>query len=188
MLHSHTVEYAMRATVFLGARPGQAYSARAIAEETDIPAAYTAKVLKDLARAGLLRSLRGRKGGFELARPTAEVSLLDVVNAVAPMARIHACPLGRPEHDDALCPLHAQLDANVVRTEAELAGCTIAGLLEAPVAQRPYCGFPHPRENRPQEEPERGKMGSLDSQPSPQSMKSDGNPTPIRASAMENDT
>ena len=132
----------MRGIVFLGANRGRAFSARAIAEGTSVPAPYMAKVLKDLARAGLLRSQRGRHGGFALSRPPGEISLLDVVNAVAPMERIERCPMGRPEHAHALCALHRRLDESIARTEHELAACSVAELLEEPSARQPYCGFP----------------------------------------------
>lgn len=139
---SQTAEYALRAVVCLGARPGQPLSAQAIAATSQVPAPYLAKVLKDLAKAGLLRSQRGRDGGFALARPAAEMSVLAVVNAIDPLKRIHVCPLGRPEHSGQLCPLHARLDEAAAFLEASFASWTIADLVSAGSLQPLQCAFP----------------------------------------------
>lgn len=139
---SNTAEYALRAVVCLGARPGQPLSAQAIAATSQVPAPYLAKVLKDLAKAGLLRSQRGRDGGFTLARPASETSVLAVVNAIDPLKRILVCPLGRPEHSGQLCPLHARLDEAAAFLENAFAAWTIADLVSAGSLQPLRCVFP----------------------------------------------
>src|SRR3954447_85517 len=70
---------------------GQAASAAQLAEHYDMPAAYLAKQLKALVRAGLLSATPGPAGGFQLARPAAEVTLLDVVEAVDGAASFYVC-------------------------------------------------------------------------------------------------
>ena len=54
-----------------------------LAEFHGVPAAYLAKALQGLSRAGIVESVPGRKGGYRLGRPPAEISLLDVVDALA---------------------------------------------------------------------------------------------------------
>lgn len=53
-----------------------------IASRQEIPEAYLAKLLAPLKSAGLLSSSRGAKGGYELARPPEEISLLEIVEAL----------------------------------------------------------------------------------------------------------
>jgi len=53
-----------------------------IARQFGLPAAYAAKVMTQLARAEILRSDRGPRGGFRLQRPAEEIKLLEVVEAV----------------------------------------------------------------------------------------------------------
>jgi DNA-binding IscR family transcriptional regulator len=67
-------------------------------------------------------------GGFTLAVPSGELTVLDVVQAVDPVQRIEHCPLGIPEHRS-LCPLHARLDETAAMVEKALGSSTIADLL-----------------------------------------------------------
>ena len=102
---SKTAEYALRAMVCLARAPGRAESADYLAEVTKVPRRYLHKVLQDLVRAEIVRSQPGPGGGYALQAAPAKVTILDVVNAVAPQERIHQCPLGLATHTS-LCPLH----------------------------------------------------------------------------------
>jgi Rrf2 family protein len=62
--------------------PGTALPAARLAELHGVPPAYLAKHLQALARAGVVRSEPGAKGGYSLARPAHEITLLDVVLAL----------------------------------------------------------------------------------------------------------
>jgi Rrf2 family protein len=53
-----------------------------LAEFHGVPGAYLAKHLQALARAGIITSIQGPRGGYRLARPAAEITLLEVVEAV----------------------------------------------------------------------------------------------------------
>lgn len=107
---SQTIEYALRAMAHLAALDaGRAASSETIAEHTQVPRGYLSKILRDLVVARVVVSQRGPNGGFTLARPASDISILDVVNAVDPIARISECPLGNPAHVQ-LCPLHKRLD------------------------------------------------------------------------------
>ena len=57
-------------------------TAKSIATKYGITWEYLLKVLQELARANVLRSMRGPHGGFTLARPASEISMLDVIEAV----------------------------------------------------------------------------------------------------------
>jgi Rrf2 family protein len=133
-----TAEYALRAVVWLAAEKGRRESADALARRTKIPRRYLHKVLQELVRSGLARSQSGPGGGYSLAAPPAKLTILDVVNAVAPLERIRRCPLGLPSHTR-LCPLHQELDRVYAQTEKALARVTIAGLLKSTSAIVPLC-------------------------------------------------
>lgn len=64
------------------ARSERAWSATELAAETSLPATTVAKILKALARAGLLESQRGKLGGYTLARSPKSITLVDVIEAM----------------------------------------------------------------------------------------------------------
>lgn len=129
-LISETAEYALRAAVWLAQEAGRDWSTQQIAQATQTPPDYLAKVLKQLAKAGVLRVKRGSGGGFRLGGEPASICILDIVRAVDPLERIHVCPLGRAEHKDKLCPLHGRIDYAIAQMEAMFAQSTLADLLE----------------------------------------------------------
>jgi Rrf2 family nitric oxide-sensitive transcriptional repressor len=133
-----TAEYALRATVWLGRDPDQVESADHLAEQTKVPRRYLHKVLQDLVRAKLVRSQSGPGGGYALAKSPEKITILDVVNSVAPLERIRRCPLGLRSHTQ-LCPLHAELDRVYAATEAALSRVTIAELLRSASSIVPLC-------------------------------------------------
>lgn len=126
---SPTAEYALRAIVALAQAQDEAMVTRKIAQVTKVPPGYLSKILQTLGRGGLVRSKRGIGGGFALARPADQISVLDVVNAVDPLKRIVRCPLGIETHDGRLCSLHRKLDAATALVERSFEGTTVADLL-----------------------------------------------------------
>ena len=75
-------EYGLICTLHL-ARFGAAgpVAAREMAEKEELPADYTEKILRRLRQAGIVTSVRGVSGGFELARGASEISVKDVIEA-----------------------------------------------------------------------------------------------------------
>ena len=133
-----TAEYALRAVVWLARVPGRPASADQLAEHTKVPRRYLHRVLQGLVRGGLVCSQPGPGGGYALARRPEKVTILDVVNAVAPLERIRSCPLGLPSHTR-LCPLHRELDKVYAASEKALARVAIAQLLHSTSSIVPLC-------------------------------------------------
>ena len=84
--------YSVKALLDLALQPPQQLtSGRAIAQRQDLPAPYLEKLLLELRRAGLVEALRGAQGGYRLARPAAQISLGQILEAVGetvdPLAR-----------------------------------------------------------------------------------------------------
>lgn len=87
---SERVDNAVRAMGELAAADGESVKAEAIATHQGISLKYLLDILRDLKRAGLVRSRRGPEGGFTLARPATDISLADVFRAVdGPLADVH---------------------------------------------------------------------------------------------------
>ncbi len=70
---------------------GGSSSAREISESYAIPQELLAKVLQRLARAKLLVSVQGTRGGYRLGRPAATISVADVIEAVDGPVTVTAC-------------------------------------------------------------------------------------------------
>ena len=84
MFFSRAQEVALASLVHLDRRgpAGEGRGVRELAAAAGVPAPFLQKVLGRLVDRGLLRSRRGRKGGFVLGRPAAEITLADVVLAL----------------------------------------------------------------------------------------------------------
>ena len=87
-------EYAVRAMTYLARYPeGYVASLHDIGQAQDIPESFLAKILQSLVRGGLAVSQRGAHGGFALARPAAEITLRDVIEAVDGPVSLNQCVL-----------------------------------------------------------------------------------------------
>lgn len=81
-------------------------------------------------------------GGITLAKQPFTLTILEVVNAVEPIARIQTCPLGLESHGTHLCPLHKRLDDALAAMQQAFGGTTLAELLAEPTTSIPLCNFP----------------------------------------------
>lgn len=137
---SQTSEYALRAVVYLATRAEEGpAAAQEIAEATQVSVGYLQKVLRQLARHGILTAQRGSGGGFALAKVATAISVLDVLRASdTPITRIERCPLGIPGHTR-LCALHQLLDTEIAKTERVFASTSVADLLSDEGGIRALC-------------------------------------------------
>jgi Rrf2 family protein len=87
---SAKVDYAVRAMAELAAAgPDNPVRAEDAAAAQDMPVAFVLTILNDLRRAHLVRSHRGRLGGYSLARPAVEITIADIARAIeGPLASI----------------------------------------------------------------------------------------------------
>ena len=138
-MFSHTVEYALRAVVHLAYEAPAARTTAQIADATKVPRDYLAKILQGLAKKGIVATQRGVGGGVSLAKEPAELTILDVVNAVEPIERITSCPLGLKAHGVRLCPLHRRLDLGIALMEQVFDQTKISELLDDEDPIRSLC-------------------------------------------------
>lgn len=126
-------DYAVRAALALADANGGLVTGASVARLTGVPVAFLPQVMGDLVRAGLVQARQGRTGGYHIARPPAEISLLDVVEAVEGPSRRATCILrgGRcgsggscRVHDAFFAGQEALLSTLGATTLADLAGVT----------------------------------------------------------------
>jgi len=136
---SQTAEYALRAMACLAYFPDRLTPTPALAEQTKVPANYLAKVLQVLSGADLITGRRGVGGGYRLAKPAREISLLNVIESVDKVERIRTCPLDLPNHGSTLCTLHKKMD-EVAETVINLFGSmSLEDLVTESAPSMPLC-------------------------------------------------
>lgn len=73
-------EYGLLALIFLARQdPEACFSVEAIAQAQQIPAKFLEQILLSLKRSGYVRSVRGSRGGYRLAKPAAQITIAEVV-------------------------------------------------------------------------------------------------------------
>jgi Rrf2 family nitric oxide-sensitive transcriptional repressor len=141
-MFSLTAEYALRAMACLALMPDQLVPTPNLASQTKVPPNYLAKVLQLLAASHLIIGRRGVGGGYRIAKPAGEISLLEVIRAVTQVERIRSCPLGLTSHGTNLCPLHRKVDEAAAAVIDLYSKTTLADLLNDPDRPKPLCEVP----------------------------------------------
>ena len=145
---SKKADYALIALKDLASRPeGTSASAREIAERFAIPVELMAKVLQRLAKRGLLASHQGTRGGYHLGRPSTEMTVADVIQAIDGPVMVTACSTSDERCGQySTCNVRDPLWRIKDRIVQALAACTIAELAADEVPDRL---FPVPLTRRP---------------------------------------
>lgn len=128
---SRTSEYALRALLFL-ARPGTTVvPAGRIAEATGAPAGYLAKTLQQLTQAGFVRAVRGRFGGYGLARPAIDISVGEIAGVFATEGSENMCLLGaHPCSSETPCTAHQTWQAAQAQAMEAVEDLRLADLIQ----------------------------------------------------------
>lgn len=100
-------DYAVRAMLEITRRHPNVCTTRQITAAMDLPRDFMSQILATLVRHALLDSSAGPAGGYTLARPPAEISLLEVIEIVEGQVAVDECVLGGGFCDwTQVCPLH----------------------------------------------------------------------------------
>ncbi|MFG2039470.1 RrF2 family transcriptional regulator [Dactylosporangium sp. NPDC048998] len=127
---SAKADYAIRALVELAADAGRPLVCEGIAAAQHIPYRFLKSIMRDLRRAGLVRSQRGCEGGYWLGRAAADITLADVVGAVdGELLTVHGASPDDPADATRAPAVTAVWRAVQARTEEILTGVTLADLL-----------------------------------------------------------
>ncbi len=134
---SRRTDYALRAALELAGRDGMVKRA-VIAESIQAPPSVMAQALADLVRAGLAIAVAGPRGGYRLARPADQITVLDVVRAMEPERPPARCVLREQVCSwDGPCPLHATMAGAQEAFTAHLDAATLADIAETLPALEP---------------------------------------------------
>jgi Rrf2 family protein len=108
-------DYAVRAVLYLAQQdPNTRLATSEIGRAQHIPVTFLAKIVAQLAAAGILRSTRGAHGGVALGRPAEEISLLEIVEAIDGPLLLNECVA-----DPAACPVGAGCVVHQVWCQAQ---------------------------------------------------------------------
>lgn len=99
---SRLTDYATLVLAHLAQHPDHRHSAAEVAERTGLAAPTVSKVLKALAKGGLVGSTRGAAGGYSLARPAGKISAADIIDAIEGPVAVTEC-----SHEDGDCSLES---------------------------------------------------------------------------------
>jgi Rrf2 family transcriptional regulator, nitric oxide-sensitive transcriptional repressor len=136
---SQTMEYALRAAVYLAKEPNAPRTSEQIAHATRVPQAYLSKIMQQLGEAGVVCGQRGLGGGFRLLKRPEEISLLEVVSAIELLQRFRACASGAASPISTLCSLHHWLDGTLATVEAAFAKTTLGDIVGQWQGHLPLC-------------------------------------------------
>lgn len=134
-----TEDYAVRAVVDLAQHPDT--RVEDVAARTGVPAPHLAKVIQSLARAGIVETTRGRRGGVRLARDPGEIHLRQVIEAMQGPLRLIRCPRrgeGCPLNPE--CPIFRVWSDLQNSVAAQLEQVRVSDLLAGACELRTCCG------------------------------------------------
>lgn len=142
-------DYATVVLTVLAARPGEILSASDLAEHSGLETPTVSKVLKPLAQAGLVEGLRGVHGGYRLSREAADISLIQIVEAMEGPLAMTEC-----SQSESHCGIAHQCGARQLAPDQRCGGRRPARLhpgaddRPAPLLFRRHAQAPHRRAGR----------------------------------------
>jgi Rrf2 family transcriptional regulator, iron-sulfur cluster assembly transcription factor len=122
-------DYALRLAAALAAQynTGKVLSARALSRQNNVSYPLTCKLLQKYQQAGIIKSTMGPRGGFGLARPPLEITLLELIEIIQGPIRANRCLLGTFSCPMKVrCPLHPKLVDLQEEIERHLRNTTLA--------------------------------------------------------------
>ena len=135
---SRMTDYAVVVMTQLAVTPGVVVTAAELAEQVGLPLPTTAKVLKQLAKHGLVNSQRGVSGGYAASRALGDITLTEVISAIDGPVALTACVDGVVGQCtvEGLCPVRGRWDRVNLAIKAALDEITLADMA-APEAMFP---------------------------------------------------
>ncbi len=126
-------EYGIRGVLYLAQQDnGRINMLSAIAEAQEVPPRFLAKIFQSLAKAGVVKSHRGAKGGFSLARPAVDITIKDVIEAIEGPIHLNVCLVAEGECSrDKICPMHSVWEEAQEKMMGVLSRANFADLAKA---------------------------------------------------------
>jgi len=130
MIFTSSTEYAIRGMTELACRSaGEPIMLDELVAGTTLPRDFLAKVFQRLVKGGLLRSAKGRGGGFRLARPAHEITIMNIVEVIDGPQLLDECVIGLEKCNDQMpCAQHDLYKPIRQRLKDYLATTTLADM------------------------------------------------------------
>lgn len=147
---SRMADYGVVAMTYIARRAEELHTAASVAQATGVPLPSATKLLKLLARHGILESQRGAKGGYKLRRSPAEVSVAELIVAIDGPIALADCLEGSAGHCglESFCSIRSPWKQVSEAIRVALEEVSLAEMIEA-TAYVPPAGEA-PRLNRPE--------------------------------------
>lgn len=131
LVPTRRTDYGIRALLHLAMSESERVKAAEIAQTMDIPVGFLHQVLQQLQRTRLVTSRPGRSGGYSLARPAVDITILEIVEALEGPISAEECVLrGGPCHWEDVCSLHWVWSSAQAALSETLASATLAQVAE----------------------------------------------------------
>ncbi len=131
---NQATDYGFRAVLFLAHKDSRQWvDAQAISEQEVIPIRFLLKIMPRLTKAGIVKSHRGVRGGYSLARPPQDISLLDVIEAIEGPIHLNRCLEDKAHCSKQYalaCPIHHSLSDIQDQLVLELSRRTFAQMMQ----------------------------------------------------------
>ena len=134
MQFNQATDYAFRVILHLASAPeGDIVNSQTIAEEQNIPVGFLQKIMRSLTQGEVVKSYRGIDGGFALAKPAKEISLLDIITIMEGPIDLQRCLKENSNCSKGCapqCPVHEALAVIQNGFTQALGNVTFAGMLK----------------------------------------------------------
>jgi Rrf2 family protein len=106
---SNTSEYALRILSFMARDPEKLYSAKFLVKELNISDKYLRRLMTDLSKAGFIKAIQGRDGGYVFSKKLSDIILSNIIDAVEGINKYMGCVLGFDKcSDENPCVMHSK--------------------------------------------------------------------------------
>jgi len=129
-LITRDTDYSIRALTYIARNKDRIVSVTELVKELDIPKPFLRKILQLLSTSGVLKSYKGKNGGFELARKPEKIYLLDLMGIFQGKFKLSECLFKKKICPNQIsCKLREQLDSLEELVENKVKEITLASLL-----------------------------------------------------------
>jgi len=129
-LITRDTDYSIRALIYIARNKDRIISITELVKELDTPRPFLRKILQLLGASGILKSYKGKNGGFELARKPEKICLLDLMEIFQGKFKISECLFKKKICPNQIsCELKSKLDSLEELVENKIKEITLASLL-----------------------------------------------------------
>ena len=123
-------DYSIRALIYIARNKDRIVSVTELVKELDTPRPFLRKILQSLSTSGVLKSYKGKNGGFELVRKPEEICLLDLMEIFQGKFKLSECHFKKKICPNQIsCKLRVQLDSLEEMVENKIKEITLTSLL-----------------------------------------------------------